>query len=302
MKCTVRYAVAVAVLLSLAVASYGADAVKLRPLTAAYADPRGGALKRPEGVAFDEKSLVVVADTGNGRIQLYTLSGDRMVAGASIVLPQLPYPIRVQFDPKGEILALDGKSRRIVRVTPAGEFKGFVDPAGLPSQGTVIPRSFKVDGKGAIYILDIFSGRVLVLDASGKFQREIPFPQQYGFFSDLAVDANGTVYLVDSVGGKVFSARKDAATITPLSGSLKEDLNFPVSIALDSRGKLYLADQNGSGIVILGTDGSFRGRQSGMGWKEGLLRHPSALCISDSGFLFIADRGNSRVQVFSIIQ
>ena len=302
MRKFLRYAVPVPLVLCVAAASFGAEAIKLRLMTAVYSDEKGGALKRPEGVACDEKSLLVVADTGNGRILLYTVSGEKVMPKGTVSVPQLSYPIRVQIDPGGEILALDGKSRRIARVTPAGEFKGYVDPSGIPTPGTVIPRSFKVDGKGNIHLLDIFSGRVLVLDSSGKYQREVPFPQKYGGFSDLAVDGNGTVYLLDSVEGKVFSAQRNATAFTPLSGSLKEDLDFPVSIASDSRGRLFLSDQNGSGIVILGPDGSFRGRQSDFGWKDGLLRYPSALAVTEGGNLFIADRQNSRVQVFTIVQ
>ena len=302
MRNILRFAVIVPVALGLVHASYGAEAVKLRAMTAAYTDNNGNPLKLPEGVAYDEKSLLAVADTGNGRIQLYIFKGDRLAPQASFTLPQLPYPIRVQFDSNGEILALDGKSRRIVRVTTTGEFRGYLEPAGMPTSGTVIPRSFKVDGKGNIHIVDIFSGRVLVLDPAGKFQWEIPFPKKYGFFSDLAVDGNGVVYLIDSVGGKVFSAQRNAAAITPLTDNLKEDLNFPVGIASDNRGRLFVVDQNGSGIVILGQDGSFQGRQLGMGWREGFLRYPSALCITSNGIIFIADRGNSRVQAFSVVQ
>ena len=302
MRNLIRFAVIVPLALCLAHATQAAEALKLRLTTAAYADADGKSMKWPEGVAYDEKSLLAVADAGNGKIQLFSVSEDRLTPKASFALPQLPYPVRVQFDSKGEILALDGKSRRIARLTTAGEFRGYLEPLEVPPPGTVIPRSFKVDSKGDIHILDIFSGRVLVLDPGGKFQRGIPFPKEHGSFSDLAVDGNGDLYLVDSVGKKVFSAKRNAKEITPFSESLQEDLSFPVAIAVDSRGRLYLSDQNGGGIVILGPDGSFRGRQSGMGWKEGLLRYPSALCVSNSGALFIADRGNNRVQMFTIVQ
>jgi len=302
MKNVMRFSVILLAVVCLSPASYGAEALKLRPMTAAYTDNGGKMLKGPEGVAYDGKSLLAVADSGNGRIQLYGFQNERLTPQASLVLPQLPYPIRVAFDPKGEILALDGKSRRIARLTTTGEFRGYLEPTGIPNSGTVIPRSFKVDGKGTIYVLDVFSGRVLVLDPDGKFQRGIPFPPRHGFFSDLAVDENGSVFLVDSVGGRVFAAKGKAQEIMPYSESLREDLDFPVAIAVDGRGRIYLSDQNGGGIVILGPDGSFRGRQSGMGWKEGFLRYPSAMHVSDGGTLFIADRGNNRVQAFHIIQ
>ena len=302
MRNIVLAAVALSAVLSFAHPASGAEAVKLRPMSSAYLDGNGRPLKVPEGVAFDGKSVLAVADTGNGKIQLYAFRDERLAPQASLTLPQLTYPIRLQFDPKGEILALDGKTRRISRLTTSGEFRGYVDPAGLPTAGTVVPRSFKVDGKGDIYILDVFTGRVLVLDQEAKFQREVPFPGSFGFFSDLAVDENGNIFLVDSVGARVYAAKRSDKEFKPYTESLREDLDFPVAIAVDGRGRLYLSDQDGGGIVILGSDGSFRGRQSEFGWKEGFLRYPCALQVSDGGALFIADRGNSRVQVFAVVQ
>ena len=40
---------------------------------------------------------------------------------------------------------------------------------------------------------------------------------------------------------------------------------------MDNRGTLYVVDENGGGIVILGRDGSYMGRQLSLGWNEGLL-------------------------------
>jgi len=61
-------------------------------------------------------------------------------------------------------------------------------------------------------------------------------------------------------------------------------------------------DENGAGLVTLGQDGSFLGRQLAMGWSEGFLYYPSQMCANGRDELFIADRGNSRVQVFSIVK
>ncbi len=69
----------------------------------------------------------------------------------------------------------------------------------------------------------------------------------------------------------VFSASKDSNSFSPLTKSLREYLNFPTSITTDSRGTIYVVDENGSSIVILGQDGSYLGRQLAMGWNEGML-------------------------------
>ena len=289
-------------ILSFSVKTFSAETVKLRYLQSVYFDEKGGGLKQPEGVACNEKSLLVVGDTGNDRLVKYTFQDKSLKSGSEIRIPQLTNPIRVQINSKGEIFVLDGKKRRIIRLNPDGTFKGYVDAEGIPSPSTFVPRSFKIDRNNNIYILDIFTGRVLVLNSEGKYQKQIPFPKDYGFFSDLSVDSKGTLVLVNCVKAMVFSAAKDSNTFSPLTKNLREYLNFPTSITTDNRGTIYIVDENGSGIVILGQDGSFQGRQLNMGWNEGLLYFPSQMCVDEKGEVFIADRGNSRIQIFTLVK
>jgi hypothetical protein len=289
-------------ILLLPMKSFSAETVKLKYIQSVYFDEKSGSMKRPEGVACGEKDLLIVGDTENDRLLRYSYRDRNLKDGTEIKVQQLSNPIRLQINSKGEIFALDGKKRRIIRLNPDGTFKGYVDAEGIPSPSTFVPRSFKIDRNNNIYILDIFSARVLVLNPEGKYQKQISFPKDYGFFSDLSVDSKGTLLLIDCVKAIVFSAAKDSNSFSPLTKNLREYLNFPTSITTDSRGTIFIVDQNGSGIVILGQDGSFQGRQLNMGWNEGLLYYPSQMCINEKGEVFIADRGNSRVQIFTLVK
>jgi len=282
--------------------SFSAEAVKFKYVQSIYFDDRGGSIKQPEGVACNDKSLLVIGDTGNDRLLRYTLEEKNLKAGIEIKIPQLSNPIRVEMNSKGEIFALDGKKRRIVRMSPEGAFKSYVDPEGIPSPSAFVPRSFKIDRNDNIYILDIFTARVLVLNPESKYQKQIPFPKEYGFFSDLSVDSKGNIVLIDCVKATVFSAPKDSNDFSALTKSLREYLDFPTSLTTDNRGTIYIVDENGGGIVILGADGAFAGRQLTMGWNEGLLYYPSQICINGKREVFIADRGNSRVQIFTLMK
>ena len=282
--------------------SFSAETVKFKYLQSIYFDDRGGGIKQPEGVACNDKSVLVIGDTGNDRLLRYTLEEKNLKAGTEIKIPQLSNPIRVQLNSKGEIFALDGKKRRVVRINPDGSFKSYVDPEGMPAPAAFVLRSVKIDTNNNIYLLDIFSARVLVLNSEGKYQKQIPFPKEYGFFSDLAVDPKGSVLLVDCVKAMIFFSAKGSNSFTPLTRSLREYLDFPTNISTDSRGIIYLVDENGGGIVILGQDGSYLGRQLSAGWNEGLLNFPSQMSINEKGEVFIADRGNSRVQIFTLVK
>ncbi len=280
--------------------SFGAETIKLKFLQSAYTDAKGGGFKEPEGVASNEKSVLIIADTGNDRLLQYTFQEKLLKGGTEIKIPQLSSPIRIQINSKGEIFALDGMKRRIVKISTDGAFKGYVDAEGIPSPSVFVPRSFKIDSNDNIYILDVFAGRVLTVSPEGKYQKQILFPKEYGFFSDLSVDSRGNILLIDCVKAMVFSAPKDANSFSPLTKSLREYLDFPTSLTTDNRGTIFVVDEDGSGIVMLGRDGSFMGRQLSKGWNEGLLYFPSQISVSEKGEVFIADRGNSRVQIFSL--
>jgi sugar lactone lactonase YvrE len=282
--------------------AFAAEAGRLRYVTAIYVDDKGVGMRQPEGVACNDRPTVIVGDTGGGRLLRYTAENGAVKPAGEIQAPQVPAPIRVQLSSRDEVFVLDGKERRIARFDAKGEFKGYLRFDGISGPTTVVPRSLKIDRNDDIYLLDVFGARVLVLAADGKYRRHVPFPQAYGFFSDLAVDGKGTIYLLDSVKATVYAAARNASEFSQIGKNLHAHLSFPTSLAVDGRGILYLVDQHGAGVVLVGQDGAVLGRQLAMGWNEGLLYYPSQICINDKGQLFIADRGNSRVQVFSIVR
>ena len=275
-------------------------AAKIKHLDSLYFDNAELALKNPEGVACDDDSIIV-ADTGNNRIVLYSMTNQSLLPKAVFPLDKIS-PIIVQISSKGDVFVLDGRSRSIVKIGQNGQVLGKIQPKGLPGSKTFIPRSFKLDKEDNIYVLDIFSERVLVLDATEKFVKQVPFPMGYKSFSDLAISPQGQLYILDGAGGVIYVANSGMDSFDVLSSDLKEHMNFPTSLALDSHGIIYLSDQYGSGLALVGRDGSFLGRKFGMGWENGQFYYPAQICINDQNVLAVADRNNSRVQVFSILE
>ena len=272
-----------------------AESVRLKPDGSIYADRAGNALARPEGVACRAGALAV-ADTGHGRIVLYDVTDESVRGSGEIVVPQVPQPLAVAFLADGDLLALDGRSRRIGRVSPGGEFRGWLEL----DAGPVEPWSLAVGPPDRVHVLDLAGPRVLVVDPAGTLRRTIPIPSGCRFPSDIAVDGRGDVYLIDSVSRLAFAARTADTELVAIGRSLVDDLDFPTGIAVDDDGRLFVLDEHGGGVIILGRDGTFGGRQSSMGWKEGLVRYPVDACTDGLGSLFVAERGNSRVQRFRV--
>lgn len=266
---------------------------------AIYQDDKETALKAPEGVACNEAGALVVADTGNGRLVLFTYKDGTLGGGVAVKPAQVVYPMRVQLDSKGNIWVLDLKTRKIVRLDAKGNFLGSLDPKAGGTVLTSLPVAFKLDASDNVHVLDVAAGRVQVLDADGKPTRQIELPKGKAQFADLHVDPGGAIYALDSANAALWVADKGATTFKPLTQSMEDRMSFPVYMT-GKGGKLYLVDQYGNGIVVLGADGSFQGRHLSIGWNEGLLYYPSQICLTGRGEAVIADRSNNRVQAFTM--
>ena len=276
------------------------EALKLRHAATIYADAEGVPLRVPQGVGCGAGDAILVADSGNGRVLRVEVSGALARVTGVVKLPEIAYPIRVDGDAAGTLVVLDGKSRRLARVRADGSFGGWIEVRQAEGAAAPVIRSFALGPQGVVTAADVAGRRVVQIAASGILERSIELPAEARGLTDVAVDGRGSIFALDGVGRRVWVARPEEAAFTPLSGSLSEDLDFPGALDVDPSGRLLVADQNGGGVVILGSDGSFRGRQSALGWKEGLLRYPTDLCSSRRGLVVIAERENQRVQVFAV--
>jgi sugar lactone lactonase YvrE len=291
---------AAAILASPGVAGAAAGVI-LKHKLSVYADEAGKALKRPEGVACSDDGRIVVADSGNGRLLEFTFKGEAVMGGRPAVVSEASAPAQLQLDAGGEAFVLDGKSRAVVRLDAKLQPLGAVELKGVAA-GTPAPAiaAFTL-APGAIALLDGAGKRVLLTDRAGTVTRTLPLPAGKGTFTDVAVDAAGTVFVIDAVQGALWSADKGAPEFRLLNGNLKEAASFPSQLTVDGAGNLFVVDRNGGGLLQLGTDGTFRARHREFGWADGQLQYPVQVCVA-SDFLVVADRGNHRIQVFTVVR
>lgn len=283
-------------------AGQAAEPSRIRHMTSLYSDNAGISLKSPEGVACTGNTLVT-ADTANRRLLRFSMQDKAVSVDAVHELGEDVVPLSVQISATGDILVLDGKTRGILRFNDKGEPQGRLEIKGLPAPDRTAFRNFKVDRQGNIHLLDLFGRRLIIVNEEGTYLRQLDLPVTHGFFADLAVSSQGEIYLLDSVRAQIYRAGKDATEFTALSRPMKDLMNFPVSIAVDRGGTLYLVDQYGSGLALVSRAGDFAGRKISMGWAESQLLYPAQACVSqEEDILAIADRDNNRVQLFKIVR
>jgi hypothetical protein len=296
-----RFLVAAALAACAAPLAAGAQGLVLKHELSIYADEKNVGLRAPTGVACSDKE-VVVSDTGNGRLVRYALKERVLAPGVPVTLDQVKRPGQAQLMPDGRMYVLDGRTRSIAILDAKGAYSGRVEYGGDAAAKDVIAGAFEVDGAGNLVVLDLASHAVLFVERGTAVTRRVPLPtEKPAVFSDIAIDAAGTVYAVEAVSASVWAAQKADTAFKQAGKSLKEYMSFPGEVRV-VKGTLAVVDQNGGGIVMLGLDGTYRGRQLAMGWSDGLVYYPSQFCVTERGELFLADRGNDRVQLFSILK
>lgn len=264
---------------------------------------RLGKLSRPHGLAVQGNGHVFIADYGHNRIrQLSSFSGGITTQagtgeggdsgdGERATGARLGYPVGVAVDDSGSIYIADTYNHRIRKVeagtgtisTVAGTGRfGFGDDVGDGGPATEAmlahPHDVAVDVAGNLYISDRGSSRIRKVDAG-----------------------TGTISTIAGTGGRFgHGYGGDGGPAT------EAKLRFPVGVAVDGAGNVYIADTLNSRVrkvdastgtisTIAGT-GRFGFGGDGGPASEAMLGHPEGVAVDAAGNVFIADPVSFRIR------
>ncbi|WP_018505876.1 NHL domain-containing protein [Parafrankia discariae] len=256
--------------------------------------PAGSAaLNGPFGMVADWAGNIYVADFDNNRVRRITADGTiTTVAGTGeagfsgdggpATRAQLRQPAAVALDAAGNILIADTFNQRIRRVDPAGiittvagkDDRGFGGD-GVPATEATLwyPGGVVADPTGNIYIADSGNNRIRRVGTDGIIQT-VAGGDGEGAFGD---------------GG-------------PAADAL---LAFPISVAMDRPGRLYIADSGNNRVRRIGLDGVIETvagtglpGYSGDGGPatRATLRSPRGVAVDARGTIFVTDRTNRRIR------
>ena len=143
--------------------------------------------------------------------------------------------------------------------------------------------------------------------ALAKFVREIHLgTDPNSAAGGVAVDANGTVYVIDSLQDhiRVFDAEGHPVATWGETGEgpgqfkFKEGGYFWGDLAIGPDGNLYVLDPFNSRIQVLAPDGTYLREWGEPGEEEGQFDWPSGIGIDSTGRVYVTEFGNDRLQIF----
>ena len=162
-----------------------------------------------------------------------------------------------------------------------------------------------IDGRGNIYAFQRTPSRVMVFNARGKFLRS----WGEGLFSAahaLRVDRHDNVWVTDKKLHQVMKFTSHGKLLMMLGtkgvagGDSRVSLNGPADVAFAPNGDIFVADGESSNtrVVRYSKKGKFIGYWGAKGSAPGELITPHSIVLDSRGRLYVANRGNKRVEIF----
>ena len=219
-----------------------------------------GSIHVPVYVAIDPVTAdVYVSDRATGSIYVYSKEGvyRRTFDPGSQLKGWLPMGIAFGQDGTMYVTDLATGAQGVHQFGPDG---AFVKSYGTPGQFSY-PNGLAVDANGNLYVANSNNGRVDTFGPDGTAKGPIARGSREGNLGlprGVAVDDQGRVYVVDTSGQQVqvykgISGTDRAPTYVGSfgqQGSADGSFEYPNGIAVDARGRLYVADFANNRIQI----------------------------------------------------
>jgi hypothetical protein len=252
------------------------------------ADGVGSAARfvNPRGVAADASGTVYVADPGNHTIRRISSGGTVTTLAGLAGIPgsadgtgsaaRFNTPLGVAVDPLGNVYVSDRNNHAIRKVTAAGVVTTL---AGLPQVGGT------ADGTGSA--------------------------ARFSFPESVAVEANGTLYVADTVNNTIRRVTA-GGTVTTLAGLAQAAgsadgtgstarFNSPSGVAVDATGTVYVTDRSNYTIRRITAGGAvttLAGLAGAFGYDDGTgsgarFNSPRGVAVDASGILYVTDTNDT---------
>lgn len=299
----------------------------------------GAMLNFPVSVAVDQTGNVYIADANNNRVRMVSGGTIATVAGngtagfngdnISATAAQLNNPYGVAKDTAGHLYIADVNNNRIRMVsggtitTVAGNGSSSFSGDGGSAVNAGIRPSGIAFNAGNLYIAD-YSGARLRKVTGGVINTVVgggsppngvtPTSAQLAYPLGLAVNSAGNLFIAASGDNRVWEVGN--GTITTVAGNgvagyggdqssaTKAMLNYPVGLAVDSAGNLYIVDTNNDvirtvagGVITTVAGDGHPGFKDNVSAASAQFNRPWGIALDSAGTTaYIADVGNQRIR------
>jgi DNA-binding beta-propeller fold protein YncE len=273
-----------------------------------------GQFDTPMAVAIAPSGNIIVADTGNDRVQVFDRAGKFLSTfGSSFAIlvaaqqdsgkGKFWFPRGVAVSSSGDIVVAESLNSRVQVFDSEGKFLRSFGNKGRGNGNLDDPSGVAIASSGNIVVADEKNYRIQIFSSSGKFldqfgNQGVGDGQFYGIW-DVAITSSQEFVVSDCVRIQVFDK----------SGNFRRKLgerpadSHTTGIAVTSSDHVVVAHMGKfSGVRVFDLEGTLLTEFGSKGQGNGQFNEPAGVAVDRSGSIFVADKGNHRVQVFKLVE
>jgi sugar lactone lactonase YvrE len=249
-------------------------------------------------------NTVYIADTGNDRVQRFTLDGGH---GAEIVAPgQLANPRGIAV--RGtRLLVADDQHHRVVVYDTGGHLLRVVGSNGSGPGQLNFPYGVAADSSGRVFVADDLNHRVVRFSSAPLYPYKARWgsygtgPGQLAYPRGLAVDQQGQIFVANTGNDRidVFDRGGQLLRSFGVSGRATGQFDEPLGVAADASGIRAVTDSVNGRVEMLNPDGSVAAVWGSPAPGPTILPRPVAVAFDGGGNAYVLDGRRSRIVVFS---
>ena len=268
-----------------------------------------GEFNRPRGVEVDSGNNLHVVDSGNNRIQIFSIPLSTTILETSADSPTSdnPIPFNVQFEDLvfGFEPSAITKTSGTIHTFGVDYHRQSFGESGTEDGQFSFPHGIALNSARNIYVVTGGPDTVQIFNTNsqfiGKFGGEGAGNGQFVNPTGIAIGPDDRIYVADSGNNRVQIFNSDGTYQSQFGseGSENGEFNRPVGVALSSTGHIFVADSGNNRIQIFQHDGTYQRQFGGLGTGNGMFNSPVGITIDYNNYVYVADSANNRVQIFS---
>ncbi|XP_054716381.1 tripartite motif-containing protein 2-like [Uloborus diversus] len=261
-----------------------------------------GEFANPQGVCCNQEGKIVVADSNNQVVQVFSTLGEfKMRFGIRGRGPgQLQRPTGVAVSTTGNYVVADYENKAIYMYDSKGKFVSRIGYGKLLG-----PKGVAVDRNGHLIVVDNKGSCVLIFQENGKllhrFGSRGSDNVKFAGPHYVAINSKNQLVISDFHNHciKIFDSEGNFVHAFGSNGEGNGQFNAPTGVAVDAQDNIIVADWGNSRIQVFDSTGSFLSFVNTNGEP---LYGPQGLALFADGYVVVSDSGNHCLKVYRYLQ